>query len=104
MNYKLCVITRADPFDDGNLADTCFGYHPIHGTNVLGYYDSDNEEDCDEIKHQCFTQGEIFIVSDDSFLGEIGASGRSPRKVDVSYELFDMDQIEKAIELAREVM
>lgn len=103
MNYKLCVITRADPFDDGNLADTCFSYHRGIGSDVLGYYDDDHEEEINEIKQQCFTQGEIFIVTDDSFVREIGSNNRSPRKMDVGYTLFDMDQIEDAINLSKEV-
>lgn len=103
--YQWCVITKVPSEDeDGNLA--CFPFHLDRGLYEEGFGMKDMKDRKGQVLigiYEVFQLGEILLVSNDHYVREKVGHGRTPRKWEVSYECFPLEDYQKAIDLALKV-
>lgn len=105
---KIQVITRIPDADkqDGNLCDETFLFDVCRTNKTImlrHYHDIELYSTMPKmpVKLEVFHLGEIIVVDDNE--REIGGWFRKASKWHVSYELFDIKDIEKAIKLSENV-
>ena len=103
---KIQVITKIPDvdYDDGNLCNDLLvaNIDKDNGTNCFRPFNDTksltNKGPKILIQQEVFSLGEIIIVGDDG--REIGGKERKVSKWYVGYEVFDLEEIEKAVELS----